>query len=158
MFNFKMSPYLLNMILNDNFGNPDDTMLSTDLYIGLGIDFDEENFKFSKEPVNEGFTILPTPIAFEDTDNGILRNVEAIEWQKATTDWTTGSDTINYIGLYYNLNNQEESGSGAEINNAESTPNYKLVMVLPLAPSETVLTGERMVLNANSILIKLANR
>ena len=33
-----------------------------------------------------------------------------------------------------------------------------VVVVLPLAPAETVLTGERMVLNANSILVRLTNR
>ena len=156
MQSFKISPYLLNMILNDNFGNPDDTLMNTKMYVGLGIDFDEKNFKFTKEPVSEGFTILPTPVIFDAPSNGIIRNKEAIEWAKADTDWTTGTDKINYIGLYYNFND-EESGSGAEIISS-SQNNYKLVVVLPLAPSETVLTGERMVLNANSIIIKLANR
>lgn len=158
MQSFKISPYLLNMILNDNFGNPDDTFLITKMYIGLGIDFDEKLFEFTKEPVSKGFTILPNPINFTEPVNGIIRNKEAIEWPMAAEDWTLDEDKINYIGLYYNLNS-EESGSGSSYDIIGSSENnYKLVVVLPLAPSETVLTGERMVLNTNSIVIKLANR
>jgi len=173
MKNFKVSPYLLNMILNDSFGNLDDTFTSTKLYVGLGIDTDENESKFTKEPVSEGFTILPNPVVFDEPYKGIIRNKEALEWPKAEVDWTVGTDTINYIGLYYNLLDEEsgaESGSESESNSgvttsyinvgeeSESSALYKLVMVLPLAPTETVLLGERMVLNSNSIVINLSNR
>ncbi len=103
MQNFKMSPYLINTILNDNFGNPDDTILSTKMYVGLGIDFDESTFTFSKEPVAPGFTILPTPVIFDTPSNGIIRNKEAIEWPVADVDWTSGTDVIKYLGLYYDI-------------------------------------------------------
>jgi hypothetical protein len=167
MQNFKMSPYLINMILNDNFGNPDDTLDNTKIYVGLGIEFDEQKFAFSKEPVAPGFTILNTPVVFDTPVNGILRNKEALEWPIAEADWTNGNETIKYLGLYYNLGNcseDAESGSGVEsgittiAEFSGTSENYRLIAVLPLAPAETVLMGERMVLNANSILIRLANR
>ena len=73
-----------------------------------------------------------------------------MEWEKAKVNWTTDSDKINYIGLYYRK----------ETNNLVNTTtyDYELIAVLPLVPAETVLVGEKMVLNPNSIQLKLSNR
>ena len=83
----------------------------------------------------------------------VIYNKNAIEWPKAKEDWTKGSDEIRYIGLYSKVNTPDES-SESESQKSE----YFLMGVLPLAPSETVLINEQMVLNANSIVIKLSNR
>ena len=110
---------------------------------------EKDTFNFSKEPVSKGFTILENPVIFDDPINGIIRNSSALEWPKATVDWTSGSDTIKYIGLYY----RKESINFA-INNKYD---YELVAVLPLLPEETVKKGEKVTLNANAIEIKLSN-
>ena len=92
---------VLYTILDNYFGIPNTNYLDTKVYVGLGIEFDEETFSFSKEPVSKGFTITSTPCEFNEPVNGILRNKNAIVWPKATEDWTKGSDAIKYIGLYY---------------------------------------------------------
>lgn len=148
-----LSSVIMDMILNDNFAMPDDVPFDYRIYVGLGIEFDENTFSFTKEPVSQGFTILPEPVEFSDARDGMIYNKNAIEWPKAKEDWTKGSDEIRYIGLYYKVNTLNES-SESESQKSE----YFLMGVLPLAPSETVLINEQMVLNANSIVIKLSNR
>lgn len=142
-----ISPKLINTILDNNFGMPTVDYLSSDIYVGLGIEFDEESFTFTKEPVKEGFTILPNPVAFETPTYGYIRNIEALEWPKAKQPWSTTTDPIRYIGLYYKL--PEES-------NGESQ--YQLMVVLPLVPEEVVNVSEKVVLNPYSIQVKLSNR
>lgn len=148
--NFELSPSFVNRILNNEFGMVDLAYDSYSVYAGLGIEFDEDTFTFSKEPVSKGFTILENPVLFDDPINGIIRNSSALEWPKATVDWTSGSDTIKYIGLYYRKENINFA-----INNEYD---YELVAVLPLLPEETVKKGEKVTLNANAIEIKLSNR
>lgn len=142
---FKLSPKLVEMMLENSFSISNDLYTDTTIYVGLGIDFDEETFSFSKEPVSKGFTINKNPCFFSEPVNGIIRNSSAIEWEKAKVDWTKNGDTIKYIGLYYK-----------RIEN--DIPKYELICVLPLIPEETVNVGEKMVLNPNSIQIKLSNR
>lgn len=148
--NFELSPSFVNRILNNEFGMPNLAYADYSVYAGLGIEFDENNFNFSKEPVSKGFTILENPVLFDEPINGILRNSSALEWPKATVDWTSESDTIKYIGLYYRKENINFA-----INNKYD---YELVAVLPLLPEETVKKGEKVTLNANAIEIKLSNR
>lgn len=143
---FKMSPDVLNNILDNNFGTPSQTFINTTIYVGLGIDFDEETFMFTDEPVSRGYTINTIPVTFTSPSNGTIRNSNAIEWPKAKEDWTIGDQKINYIGLYYKL-----SDDGVN-------PVYQLMGVLPLTPVETIKKGEKMVLNANSIQIQLNNK
>ena len=149
---FTLSKDFLNTILANNFGIPTARYVDTKIYFGLGIEFDEEVFEFTKEPVSKGFTILPDPVEFNEPVNGIVRNKNAVSWPKATQDWTTGSDKIQYLGLYYKIN--EESDSESDSNKYH----YELIGILPLAPAETVKVNERMVLNANTVQIKLSNR
>lgn len=144
---FMISPKLTGTILDDTFGTPTENYASTDIYVGLGIDFDQEAFEFTKEPVSKGFTILGTPCIFSEPANGIIRNVNALKWPKATQDWTGNGETINYIGLYYRFDGMT-AGSYT----------YELIAVLPLMPAETVLTNETMILNPNAIQLKLSNR
>lgn len=147
---FQLSPSFLNRILNNEFGTPDLAYDDYGVYVGLGIDFNEDLFAFTKEPVSKGFTILPEPVLFSEPINGILRNASALEWPKATVDWTSGSETIKYIGLYYRKEN---------INFAINKEyDYELIGVLPLLPEETVKRGEKVTLNANAIELKLSNR
>lgn len=148
--NFELSPSFVNRILNNEFGMPNLAYADYSVYAGLGIEFDENSFSFSKEPVSKGFTILENPVLFDEPINGILRNSSALEWPKATVDWTSGSDTIKYIGLYYRKENINFA-----INNKYD---YELVAVLPLLPEETIKKGEKVTLNANAIEIKLSNR
>ena len=143
---FVMSKDVLNNILDNNFGTPSQTFTDTTVYIGLGIEFDEETFTFTDEPVSKGFTINTTPVTFTPPSNASIRNTNAIEWPKAKEDWTKDGQTINYIGLYYKL-----SDDGVN-------PVYQLMGVLPLTPSETIKKGEKMVLNANSVQIQLNNK
>ena len=140
----------VNAILSNSFGIPDARYSSNKIYLGLGIEFDSNTFMFTKEPVSQGYTILPTPIEFNEPLNGIIRNKTAVSWPKAEQDWTTGSEQIKYLGLYYKL--EEESGE------ENTSNNYILIGVLPLTPPETVKTNERMILNAGTIQIKLSNR
>ena len=46
---FMLNPDFLNTLLDNNFGVPSFDFPSTDVYVGLGIDFDEESFSFTKE-------------------------------------------------------------------------------------------------------------
>lgn len=149
-YTFKLSPKFIETVLANNFGIPNTNYTDTTIYVGLGIEFDESTFTFSKEPVSKWYTINPKPCKFSDPVNGIIRNASAIEWDKAKVNWTNGSDKINYIGLYYRK----------ETNNLVNTItyDYELIAVLPLVPAETVLVGEKMVLNPNSIQLKLSNR
>ena len=148
--NFELSPSFINRILNNEFGTPDRAYDDYSIYVGLGIEFDEDTFSFSKEPVSKGFTILQNAVIFEEPINGILRNSSALEWPKAAVDWTSGTETIKYIGLYYRKEN---------INFAINKKyDYELVAVLPLLPEETVKKGEKVTVNSNAIEIKLSNR
>ena len=145
---FMVNPYFFNMMLENNFGIPRFDFPTADVYIGLGIEFNEEMFTFTKEPVAKNFTILEKPVKFGDPLNGIIRNIDAIEWPKAKEDWTKNGETIKYVGLYYRYEKSEY----------DTEYKYKLIVVLPLQPEETVLFGERMSLNANTIQLRLANR
>lgn len=145
---FMINPDFVNNILDNNFGIPSFDFPNTDIYAGLGIDFNEELFVFTKEPVSKGFTILEKPVKFGDPLNGIIRNIDSLDWPKAKEDWTTGTDTINYLGLYYRY----------EKNEYDEEYKYKLIIVLPLQPAETVKFGEKMSLNTNMIQLRLANR
>lgn len=148
--NFELSPSFINRILNNEFGTPDRAYDDYSIYVGLGIEFDEDTFSFSKEPVSKGFTILQNPVIFDEPINGILRNMSALEWPKATVDWTANEETIKYLGLYYRKEN---------INFAVNKKyDYELVAVLPLLPEETVKKGEKVTVNSNAIEIKLSNR
>lgn len=149
---FTLSKEFLNTILANNFGIPTAKYEDTKIYFGLGIEFDEEAFRFTKEPVSEGFTILPDPIEFNEPVNGIIRNKTAVSWPKAEQDWTTGGDQIKYLGIYYKINDE------SEVETDSNKYHYELIGVLPLAPAETVKINERMVLNANTVQIKLSNR
>lgn len=144
---FMISPKLAGTILDDSFGVPTENYASTDIYVGLGIEFDEDTFSFTKEPVSKGFTIVDSPCLFSEPANGVIRNTNAIKWPKATQDWTAPDEKINYIGLYYRFDDQFS---------AKHT--YELVAVMPLMPAETVLANETMILNPNAIQLKLSNR
>lgn len=159
---FMLSPKFINNILDNCFGIPNENYPYTNIYVGLGIEFDAETFSFVKEPVSKFFTITEEAVEFSEPVNGIIRNKNAIEWNKATENWTNGDEKIKYIGLYYRLD-AEESESNIIIKDDlddDTIPNYnyELIGVLPLIPEETVLINERMVLNPNTIQIKLSNR
>lgn len=143
---FMISPKLTETILKDCFGTPSHEFVSTEIYIGLGIEFDENQFVFTKEPVSKGFTIHSEICVFSEPTNGVIRNINAIKWPKAKQDWTTGAELIKYVGLYY------------KVNTSRPEPEYLLIAVVPLFPQETVHINETMVLNPNSIQLKLSNR
>lgn len=145
---FMINPDFANILLDNNFGIPSFDFPTTNVYAGLGIDFNEELFVFTKEPVSKGFTILEKPVKFGEPLNGIIRNIDSLDWPKAKEDWTTGTDTINYLGLYYRYEKSEY----------DEEYKYKLIIVLPLQPAETVKFGEKMSLNTNMIQLRLANR
>ena len=123
-----INPDFANILLDNNFGIPSFDFPTTNVYAGLGIDFNEELFVFTKEPVSKGFTILEKPVKFGEPLNGIIR--------------------INYLGLYYRYEKSEY----------DEEYKYKLIIVLPLQPAETVKFGEKMSLNTNMIQLRLANR
>ena len=145
---FMINPDFVNMILENNFGQPTFDFPTADVYVGLGIEFDPESFTFTKEPVSKYFTILEKPVKFGDPLNGIIRNLDGIDWPKAKEDWTIGTDTIKYLGLYYRY----------EKSDYDTSYKYKLIIVLPLLPEETVKYGEKMSLNPNTIQLRFANR
>ena len=98
---FQLSDKFMNVILDNYFGIPSPEYNDTKIYIGLGIEFDEETFTFTKEPVSKGFTINEVQCEFQEPVNGIIRNKNAIEWARAEKDWTENGETIKYLGLYY---------------------------------------------------------
>lgn len=163
---FMLSPKLIETILDNTFGMRNENYKDTSIYVGLGIDFDPISFSFTKEPVSKFFTVTKEPVTFSEPINGIIRNTDAIEWDKATENWTNGDETIKYIGLYYKVYEDESGIESSEYpiskdNSDESSfdmDEFELIAVLPLFPQETVLVGERLTLNSNSILIKLDNR
>ena len=130
---FMLSNKFMDLILDNTFGISSEQYLDTSIYVGLGIEFDEESFSFIKEPVSKGFTINKTPVEFGDPINGIIRNKYAIEWEKAKVDWTKNSDTIKWIGLYYQY----------QTDDIDKTPQYELIAVLPLIPAETVKKNKK---------------
>ena len=145
-----VSQKFLDMILNDYFGTPSNLISDTKVYAGLGLDFDAHAFKLD-EPVSPGFTILKEPIAFSQPLEGVIRNKNALSWPKAEKDWTVGNQTIKYVGLYYKKDILSEAD---EVINSE----YILFAVLELFPNETILTGDTLVLNTNSIQIEITNK
>lgn len=145
---FMLNPDFINTLLDNNFGIPSFDFPTTDVYVGLGIEFDPEAFVFIKEPVSKGFTILEKPVKFGNPLNGVIRNIDALEWPKAKEDWTKGNETIKYLGLYYRYEKSEY----------DTEYKHKLIAVLPLQPDETVKYGEKMSLNTNMIQLRLANR
>ena len=145
---FMLSEKFINTVLDDNFGMPDQSYTNTSIYVGLGIEFDENTFSFTKEPVSKWFTINPVPVQFGEPINGVIRNEIGIEWEKAKVDWTKPGETIKWIGLYYKY----------QTDDLDKTPQYELIAVLPLIPEETVKMNERISLNPNSIQLKLSNR
>lgn len=64
--NFELSPSFVNRILSNEFGMPNLAYADYSVYAGLGIEFDENSFSFSKEPVSKGFTILENPVLFDE--------------------------------------------------------------------------------------------
>jgi len=145
---FMLSTSFINTLLNNNFGIPSFDFPTSDIYVGLGIEFDADTFTFTKEPVSKYFTILENPVKFSNPLNGVIRNLEALEWQKAKVNWTNSGETIKYIGLYYRYLKSEY----------DESYKYELIAVLPLIPEETVKMGEKMSLNANAIQLRFANR
>lgn len=98
---FMLSPKFINAILDNSFGMPNDDYSNTSIYVGLGIEFNQKTFEFTKEPLGKWATILRKPLEFSEPINGIIRNEIALYWPKAKEDWTLGEDEIQYIGLYY---------------------------------------------------------
>ena len=52
---FMISPKLADAILNDSFGTPTENYASTEVYVGLGIDFDEETCEMK---ITNGYSYL----------------------------------------------------------------------------------------------------
>jgi len=145
---FMLSPKFIENVLDNSFGLPTENYTNTTIYVGLGIEFDENTFSFTKEPVSKGFTINKDPIEFSTPTDGIIRNIKAIEWDKAKVNWTENGETIKWVGLYY----------AYQTDDLNKEIQYELIAVLPLVPAEEVKINERLVLNPNAIQIRLANR
>lgn len=144
----------LNSLLNEHFTQ------DSELYIGLGITQDnaQANLPDFTEPdtlygENTGYS--RARVVFSLPSNGIVRNDSEIVFPTANEDWTHAGDTISGIGIF-----KRYPGETDEANETGEEPvdTWELLCVLPLVPAETVLKGETVILNPNSITLQLTNR
>ena len=144
---FMLSSKFINTILNNEFGTPDSMYFNSDIYVGLGIEFDSVNFIFTKEPVSRFFTVTKEPVPFSEPVNGIIRNASGIEWPKAEEDWTGANEKIERIGIFDTLDYED----------SETKELIKPLVVLRLATPGSVLRGESVMFAANSIELSLTD-
>lgn len=134
--------YLINKILDDTF------VIPQNLYLGLALTQDSAAAETDDLKEVSGGGYSKQPIKFANDGTGFVYNVDTITFDPATSDWTTGGDQIEAVGIF------EEITPATD----ESPAEYNLLVVQPLFPAETILSGEVASFNANSIRYQLTNK
>lgn len=80
--------------------------------------------------------------------DGIAKNVSSITFNKATQDWTPGTDKITHVAFF-------TSHYDEDLSSYVSDTTDTLIAVLPLLEKETVLAGETFQLNPQAVKMQL---
>lgn len=120
------------------------------IYIGLGLSNEGGSVNmndFIEPDVAAGYA--KQPFVATTAVGGISYNATDIVFGTATAPWTVDGRVIDKVGLFY----KTEFTSGGE-----TEEQYTLWCVLPLVPSETVTTGDTVIINTNAIRLQLTNK
>lgn len=137
----------MNEVLNNYFAGSS----NYNIYIGLGLSNEGGNVNmddFIEPSLEAGYT--KQPFVCSNAVDGVSYNSNEIVFNTATADWTTDGRVIDKVGLF---NKTVLTNSLGEV-----TENYTLWCVLPLVPSETVITGDTVIINTNAIRLQLTNK
>lgn len=121
------------------------------IYIGLGLSNEGGNANMEDfiEPSEEsGYS--KQPFVCTNAVSGISYNSNEIVFNTATADWTSNGRVIDKVGLFNKKITTNSLG--------EEIATYTLWCVLPLIPSETVIAGDTVIINANAIRLQLTNK
>lgn len=121
------------------------------IYLGLGLSNEGGNANmndFIEPDVSTGYT--KQPFVCTSAIDGVSYNSNEIVFNTATADWTTDGRVIDKVGLFNKTITTDSLG--------EIIENYTLWCVLPLVPSETVITGDTVIINTNAIRLQLTNK
>lgn len=136
----------MNEVLNDYFSGKS----NYNIYIGLGLSNEGGSINTDDfiEPSEEsGYS--KQLFMCNTAVGGVTYNASDIVFPTAKADWTENNRVIDKVGIF---NKVITSSNGI------TQENYILWCVLPLNPVETVVTGDTVVLNANSIRLQLTNK
>ena len=145
--NYGIQESFMNEVLNDYFSGKS----NYNVYVGLGLSNEGASVNTDDfiEPSEEGTGYSKQLFKCNTAVNGVTYNANDIVFDTATKDWTTNGRVIDKIGIF---NKVITSSNGI------TQENYILWCVLPLNPVETVVAGDTVVLNANSIRLQLTNK
>lgn len=145
--NYGIQESFMNEVLNDYFSGKS----NYNVYVGLGLSNEGASVNTDDfiEPSEEGTGYSKQLFKCNTAVNGVTYNASDIIFDTATKDWTTNGRVIDKIGIF---NKVITSSNGI------TQENYILWCVLPLNPVETVVAGDTVVLNANSIRLQLTNK
>lgn len=121
------------------------------IYLGLGLSNEGGNANmndFIEPDVSTGYT--KQPFVCTSAIDGVSYNSNEIVFNTATADWTTDGRVIDKVGLFNKTITTDSLG--------EIIENYTLWCVLPLVPSETVISGDTVIINTNAIRLQLTNK
>ncbi|MBO4622499.1 MAG: hypothetical protein J5691_01295 [Bacilli bacterium] len=137
----------MNKVLDDYFSGRS----NYDIYIGLGLSNEGGNANmndFIEPDVAAGYA--KQPFVCSRAVDGVAYNANEIVFNTASADWTTGGRVIDKVGLF----NRDVTVNSL----GEEVETYTLWCVLPLVPSETVITGDTVIINTNAIRLQLTNK
>lgn len=122
------------------------------IYLGLGLSNEGGTINMDDfiEPSSEGTGYSKQPFICSRAIGGVCYNSNEICFDTATADWTTNGRVIDKVGLFNKIVTKASTG--------DDIVTYVLWCVLPLNPVETVVTGDTVILNANSIRLQLTNK
>ena len=146
--NYGIQESFMNEVLDNYFSGKSNYLV----YLGLGLSNEGSSVNVDEEfiePSEEGTGYSKQLFMCNTASNGVTYNSNDIVFNTATADWTVNGRVIDKVGLF---NKVITSSNGI------TQENYTLWCVLPLNPVETVLAGDTVVLNANSIRLQLANK
>lgn len=146
--NYGIQEVFMNEVLDNYFSGRN----GYDVYLGLGLSNEGGSINMDDfiEPSSEGTGYSKQPFTCSAAADGITYNSNEIAFDTATRDWTTNGRVIDKVGLFNRIITRSSGGI--------ETEEYVLWCVLPLNPVETVITGDTVILNANSIRLQLTNR
>lgn len=121
------------------------------IYLGLGLSNEGGNANmndFIEPDIASGYT--KQPFVCTSAIDGVSYNSNEIVFNTATADWTLEGRVIDKVGLFNKTITTDSLG--------EVTETYTLWCILPLVPSETVITGDTVIINTNAIRLQLTNK
>lgn len=146
--NYGIQEAFMNEVLNKYFTGQG----GYDIWLGLGLSYEGANANLDDfiEPIEENNGYSKQPFVCSSAQGGITYNSNEIAFGVAKKDWTKDGRVIDKVGLFNRTKTLTALG--------EEIITYTLWCVLPLFPVETVVTGDTVILNANSIRLQLTNK